>query len=208
MLYFKKNAYICKIKLQKQYNHFINNKNKIIMKKQFLFLLTGLMACIAFNSCEKEDDPQQDQPQETSLVGEWSTNRDPNINKDSDIPLEAVVVHISFRSDGTYSMVMPAWIEQRNGTYTVDGDKVTLNVTSLQWVFDRQNGYTDVYNQYGVTDIESWKREWPDEASYTSTYSIKDGVLKFTEPIFGLDLAFIIDNDFDANAACQFHMGK
>lgn len=156
------------------------------------------MACFAFSSCDKEN---SDNP----LVGEWSATRGIEVTASTTIPLEQVVAHYTFREDGTYSLVLPAWAERRNGTYTIEDNKVNFIVTSLEWVIIRENGYADVYDQYGVEDMEGWIEAWPEDAAYSSTFSITDGVLSFDEPLLGLDLRFINDPDFDAPEACAYH---
>ena len=62
---------------------------------------------------------------------------------------ENVRIHFNFKADGTYEQIMPAWEEKNYGKYTVSGDLITFELTSLDWLWDRNNGYDNVYDQYG-----------------------------------------------------------
>ena len=182
------------------------------MKKHLLFFFAGLMALATFSACQKDNENTPDNPPTPptppSLVGEWSGLRDGSLQPGATIENAIVMVHFSFREDGTFSMVMPAWDERRNGTYTLDGDKISLSVTQLEWVIDpRPNTtYSNVYEQYGVENIGGWRAEWPDDANIQTTFSINNDILSFGNPILGLQLFFYPNKNFDAEAACRAHV--
>ena len=179
------------------------------MKKHLIFFFAGILALAAFSACQKDDDNNSDNPPTPpSLVGEWSGLRDGSIQPGTPIDDATVMVHFSFRADGTFSMVMPAWDEQRDGKYTLDGNKITLDVTKLQWVIDPRpySGYNTVYEQYGVDGIEGWKANWPDDAYIQTTFSINNNILTFGDPLLGLNLSFYSNNNFNAEAACRAHI--
>lgn len=78
------------------------------MKKLMMFLV----ACTLFVcACDKEETKADDTP---SLVGEWSMMAG----------VDDVRMHLSLKADGKYVLTMPAWIEQRFGTYKVEGDDI------------------------------------------------------------------------------------
>ena len=84
-----------------------------------------------------------------SVIGDWSGMRyDPEYDKpiaDSDITLQVAqygcYIHFSFRPDGTYTQMMPAWSEYREGTYTVEGNSIKFHMTNMQWLWEK--GYFD-----------------------------------------------------------------
>lgn len=179
------------------------------MKRHLIFFVAGLMALATFCACQKDDENTTPDASSTpSLVGEWSGLRE-IVQPGTPVDMAQVMVHFTFRTDGTFSMVMPAWDERRNGTYTLDGDKISLSVTQLEWVIDPRpyTTYSTVYEQYGVTNIEGWRTDNPNDASIGTTFSIdKDNVLTFGDRLLGLELFFYQDDDFDATAACAAHV--
>lgn len=114
-------------------------------KKGFLFLLmASLLMATTFTSCEKENNNDN---KTFNIVGEWSGIGD----DEASIPLainssvdEQVRIHFSFKADGTCSITMPAWDERRSGTYTLNGNKLDITITKLEWVLPLNNGYLDV----------------------------------------------------------------
>ena len=169
------------------------------MKKLMMFLV----ACTLFVcACDKEETKAGDTP---SLVGEWSMMAG----------VDDVRMHLSLKADGKYVLTMPAWIEQRFGTYKVEGDVLTLKCTELVWVIGRDNGYVNVYDQYvdarpGSThadpDFDDFAAGRPEEVNVSLKYAIIDGKLH-VDGLFGLPMeeAWVIDEKFDARAECQKH---
>lgn len=109
------------------------------MRKMFLMLAS--VAVLAISCAKQGDEPKQ----ENSIVGEWS-----GIREDSELVNEAVYIHFKFNADGTYEQIMPAWVEKDCGKYTVSGDLISFELTSLEWLWDNSaNGYDNIYDQYG-----------------------------------------------------------
>ena len=165
------------------------------MKKHLIFFFAGILALAAFSACQKDDDNNSDNPPtHPSLVGEWSGLRDGSIQPGTPIDDATVTVHFSFRADGTFSMIMPAWDEQRDGKYTLDGNKITLNVTKLQWVIDPRpySSYNTVYAQYGVDDIEGWKAELDRPLCFI------ESAVALSKPLFddAYDIVVLVDSDY------------
>ena len=191
-------------------------KTTDIMKKIF-YLIAALFLGTAAVSCDKEEDGKSE---DNSIIGEWSGTRDPGDK-------ERVMVHMSIKADGKLVLVMPAWIERRIGTYTVKGNKFSYKIDKLEWIVDRRNGYRNVYDQYGCwfknSDFElpddqrekfdnphaQWAAGWPEDASGEKEFSIdKDGILSFKEGVFGLDLVFFKDPNFDEQKAIEPHLAN
>lgn len=176
----------------------------MFMKK---ILVLCAVALVAFGSCKK-DEPQGGQ----SIVGQWSGVRDKAEIGDNN----AVMVHFNFKADGTYEQTMPAWDEKDYGTYTVSGDVVTFALTKLSWFRSRNNGYDDVYDQYGCLwnpdkyaenkvkysdPFGQFCKDWPDRANYSAKYKFVDGNLVFETltgegPGFGLELMYYKNDNF------------
>lgn len=120
------------------------------------------------------------------IVGEWSGVREVTS------PVTDVRIHYNFKDDCTYEQIMEAWAQKRIGKYSVNGNTINMEVTSLEWLWDRDNGYNGVYDEAGVKDFAEWKATNPDEATYTMTYSFeKDGTLRLQGGPFGLDLIYV-----------------
>ena len=158
-------------------------------------------------SCNKEGDPKTD----GKIVGEWS-----GVPSDFQIPEgdkldEYVRVHFKFKADGTYEQIMPAWEEINYGKYTIEGDLVSFELTSIAWLWDRKNGYDNVYDQYGCfwnpdkydenrtqypDPFAKFCEEWPGRAKFSAKYSFdKNGNLLFETvsgegPGNGLELVY------------------
>lgn len=107
------------------------------MRKMFLMLASVAVLAI---SCNKPNDPEP----ENSIVGEWS-----GIMEGDELKNEYVRIHFNFKADGTFEQIMPAWEEKNKGKYTISGDVISFELTSLEWLWDRNNGYDNVYDQYG-----------------------------------------------------------
>lgn len=175
------------------------------MKKNILLLASVAVLAI---SCNKEGDPKTD----GKIVGEWS-----GVPSDFQIPEgeqldDHVRVHFNFKADGTFEQIMPAWGEKDLGKYTVSGDLVTFELTSLEWLWDKSaDGWDNVYDQYGCfwnpdkydenrtqypDPFAKFCEEWPDRAKFSAKYSFdKNGNLLFETvsgegPGFGLELVY------------------
>lgn len=121
-----------------------------------------------------------------SIVGEWSGVREVTN------PVTDVRVHYNFKADGTYEQIMEAWAQKRIGKYSVSGNTINMEVTSLEWLWDRENGYSGVYDEAGVKNFAEWAAVNPDEAKYTMTYSLEsDGTLRLHGGPLGLDLIYV-----------------
>lgn len=172
------------------------------MKKTFL--LNSLLAftlcagSVAMSSCskDKDEDPVENKDNGNNnesdvktIVGEWSGIReDAEFNNTAD-----VYVHFNFKADGTFEQTMPAWEEKNFGEYSISGDVVTFKLTSLEWLWDRGNGYDNVYDQYGCfwnpdkydedrkeypNPFTQFTKEWPGRVNFSAKYSFdKEGNL-------------------------------
>lgn len=183
------------------------------MKKNIYAIAVLALGLVAV-SCEKDDKKPSD---ENTIVGEWSGPRDLEYKGD-------VSIHLSIKPDGTFEMVMPAWIERRTGTYNIEGNMFSFKINKLEWVVNRNNGYRNVYDQYGcwfknddwtLPDEEreiyddphaEWEKGWPEEASGKTEFSIDKGILTFKEGFVGLILQYVKDPDFNAEEAVKPHL--
>lgn len=121
-----------------------------------------------------------------SIVGEWSGVREVTN------PVTDVRIHYNFKADGSYEQIMEAWAQKRIGKYSVNGNTINMEVTSLEWLWDRENGYSGVYDEAGVKNFAEWKATFPEEATYTMTYSLEsDGTLRLHGGPLGLDLIYV-----------------
>ena len=153
------------------------------MRKMFLMLAS--VAVLAISCAKQGDDPKQ----ENSIVGEWSGLQEgAELNENAD-----VFIHFIFKADGTFEQIMPAWEEINYGKYTVSGDLITFELTSLDWLWDRHNGYDNVYDQYGCfwnpdkydenrtqypDPFAQFCIAWPDRARFSAKFSFdKNGHL-------------------------------
>ena len=176
------------------------------MKK--LFLLLASVAVFAI-SCNKEGAPKTD----GKIVGEWSGVPSDDFQiPEGDKLDDHVRVHFNFKANGTFEQIMPAWGEKDLGKYTVSGDLVTFELTSLEWLWDKSaDGYDNVYDQYGCfwnpdkydenrtqypDPFAKFCEGWPDRAKFSARYSFdKNGNLLFKTvsgegPGFGLELVY------------------
>ena len=148
-----------------------------------LFLMLASVAVLAI-SCNKSGN----NPEPGAIVGEWS-----GIPEGCELN-EDVVVHFNFKADGTYEQMMRAWGEKDCGRYTVSGDLISFELTSLEWLWDKtDDGYDNIYDQYGCfwnpdkfdenrtqypDPFAKFCEEFPDRAYGTATFSFdKDGHL-------------------------------
>lgn len=108
------------------------------MRKMFLMLASVAVLAISCNKSGNDPEPG-------AIVGEWSGVREGyELNENAD-----VFIHFNFKADGTFEQIMPAWEEINYGKYTVSGDLISFELTSIAWLWDRNNGYDNVYDQYG-----------------------------------------------------------
>lgn len=106
-----------------------------------LFLMLASVAVLAISCNKSGNDPEP----ENAIVGEWS-----GVPDGDELNNEIVRIHFNFKADGTFEQIMPAWEEINYGKYTVSGDLITFELTSLAWLWDRsESGYDNVYDQYG-----------------------------------------------------------
>ena len=167
------------------------------MKKKFFYfsLLTLTLLSVCLTSCGDDDQLPGDDDQlhpgtGKSIVGQWSGVREVTN------PIEDVYVHWNFNADGTMEQIMPAWAEKRTGTYTDNKKgKVKVHITDMSWLWDRKNGYKDVFDQYGYADFDEYKDKHPGEIEFTMEYSFdSDGTLRLSKMPLGfdqLDLIFV-----------------
>ena len=171
----------------------INNfKRYCSMKKIYLLAFVAVMAF----SCAKSGNDPDAGKKDCQIVGEWS-----GVPSDFQIPEgeqldDCVRVHFNFKADGTFEQIMPAWGEKDLGKYTVSGDLVTFELTSLTWLWDKTaDGWHNVYDQYGCFwDPDKYAENrtqypdpfakfcegWPDRAKFSAKYSFdKNGNLLF-----------------------------
>lgn len=195
------------------------------MKKHFLFL--SLLACVfcassvVLSSCGDDDDndPIEKPGNETakSIVGAWS-----GIMEGDEVSNRMVRVHFNFKANGTFEQIMPAWEEIDYGKYTVSGNVVTFELTSLEWLWPRENeatgGYDNVYDQYGCywypdkyaenripyeDPFAQYALNWPGRVNFSAKYSFdKAGRLHFETlsgegPGFGLQLVYYNNPNFE-----------
>ena len=149
------------------------------MRKMFLMLAS--VAVLAISCAKQGDDPKP----ENSIIGEWSGLREGDeLNENAD-----VFMHFNFKADGTYEQIMPAWGEQDCGKYTVSGDLISFELTSLEWLWDKtDDGYDNIYDQYGCYKDENetlysnpfaeFCKKYPGRARGSAKFSFdKDGHL-------------------------------
>lgn len=176
-------------------------------KRGFIFLImASFLMATAFVSCEKENNG--DDNHAFSLVGEWSAidADEASIPQVIDATVDEMVrIHFSFKDDGTCTITMPAWDERRYGSYTVEGNKLSITITKLEWVLPRNNGYTDVYDQYGAIDFADWCEKWADEAHLNLNVN-PDEHNHVMLDYMGRDLIYFSHPEFDAENACRHHM--
>ena len=177
---------------EKDINNITNNqKTNCHMKKKFFyyFLLTFTLLNVSLTSCGDDDDVDlsSGDKKEQTIVGQWSGVREVTS------PIEDVYMHWNFNADGTVEQIMEAWAEKRTGTYS-DNKKgeVKVHITDISWLWDRENGYSDVFEQYGYADFEAFKKDRPEEVDFTMEYSFNsDGTLRLSNSPFGLDLIYV-----------------
>lgn len=174
------------------------------MKKfLLLFSVLGLFAA----ACNPEDKPEGNE----SIYGEWSMGR-----MESNAGTVDVRMHLSISKDGKFVLTMPAWLEQRLGTYEIKGDELILTVTELEAVIIPPDaGYRNAYERYLVWPKDSqdlptfadWAKQMgDDEIVMHVKYSLeKDGL--HLDGLFGMprEEPWFLDPDFDAVAECRKH---
>lgn len=145
---------------------------------------------LSFVACSDDDDNNEQQTQ--SIIGEWSGCRP------DDVQHVDKYMHYKFRKDGSFEMIMEAWAQHRLGKYTVKGDQITMEVEKIEWLWDRNNGYTDALDESGYESFAAWKADRPEEWSMKATYKFdKDGNLYIDNATFGLELVFFSDPSYE-----------
>lgn len=174
------------------------------MKKHLIMALMAAFAAFTFCSCgDDEVEPKENEKNEVSIVGEWS-----GIMDGDEVKNDFVRVHFNFKANGTYEQTMPAWGEKDFGKYSVKGNVVTFELTSIRAIGDESiNGDLSFYDKYGCyynyeTDtyfenpFAEYAKRWPGRIHYSAKYSFdKKGNLHFETlsgegPGFGLDLVY------------------
>ena len=170
------------------------------MRKMFLMLASVAVLAISCNKSGNDPEP------ENAIVGEWS-----GVPDGDELNNEIVRIHFNFKADGTFEQIMPAWEEINYGKYTVSGDLITFELTSLAWLWDRsESGYDNVYDQYGCfwnpdkydenrtqypDPFAKFCEEWPSRARFSAKFSFdKNGNLRLEpvseDSILGLSLVY------------------
>lgn len=165
------------------------------MKKKFFYycLLAFTLLNVGLTSCGDDDEASSGDNTKQSIVGQWSGVREVTN------PIEDVYIHWNFKADGTVEQIMEAWAEKRTGTYSDDKKgKVKVHITDITWLWDRENGYSNVFEQYGYADFEAFKEDRPEEVDFTMEYSFNsDGTLRLINSPIGLDeLIYVNDPGF------------
>lgn len=170
--------------------------------KKFLLLLSVLGLFVA--SCDSEDKPEGD----GSIYGEWSMGRMESNNGTVDVRM-----HISLSKDGKFVLTMPAWLEQRLGTFEIKGNELVLTVTELKAVIIKP-GYRNVYEQYLDWPMDSkelptfsdWAKQWKDDVVMHAEFSLEEDGLHLGG-LFGMpkEEPWFLDPDFDALSECKKH---
>lgn len=156
--------------------------------KKYLFLFITALASLTFVACSNDDD-NEDQPQ--SIVGEWSGCRP------DDVQHVDKFIHYKFRKDGTFVIMLEAWAQLRAGKYTVSGNEITMDVEKIEWLWDRNNGYSGALEESGYESFEAWKQGSPEDWHMKATYRFdKDGNLYIENSSFGLQLVFFSDPNY------------
>ena len=155
------------------------------MKKKFFYycLLAFTLLNVSLTSCGDDDELSSGDKTKQSIVGQWSGVREVTS------PIEDVYIHWNFKADGTVEQIMESWAEKRTGTYSDDQKgKVKVHITNISWLWDRNNGYKDVFDQYGYADFEDFKNQHPRQVDFTMEYSFNsDGTLRLSKTPFGFD---------------------
>ena len=162
------------------------------MKKKFFYycLLAFTLLNVSLTSCGDDDELSSGDKTKQSIVGQWSGVREVTS------PIEDVYMHWNFNADGTVEQIMEAWAEKRTGTYSDDKQgKVKVHITDISWLWDRENGYSNVFEQYGYADFEAFKKDRPEEVDFTMEYSFNsDGTLRLINSPIGLDELIYVSN--------------
>lgn len=159
------------------------------MKKYFFLFLAALLS-LSFVACSDDDDNTEQQGQ--SIVGQWSGVHSLDEASNGD-----VYMHYKFHKDGTFEMIMEAWAQHRLGKYTVSGNRITLEVEKIEWLWNRDNGYMGVLDESGYESFADWKNDRPEDWHMSATYEFdKDGILHINNATFGLELVFFSDPNY------------
>ena len=107
------------------------------MKKLFL-IVAAMFVAVSFSACSDDDN------KDVSIVGKWEythlTAYDNGvIVADKDIPKDDEPMHyLTFNSNGTWTEEYPNSGYTSNGTYSINGDKLTKTYHD-----DKDHGYTE-----------------------------------------------------------------
>lgn len=161
------------------------------MKKYFFLFLAAFLS-LGFVACSGDDDDNNNEQQQgQSIIGQWSGCRP------DDVQRVDKYMHYKFNQDGTFEMIMEAWAQHRLGKYTVNGNEINMEVQTIEWLWDRENGYTDALDESGYESFAAWKADRPEEWNIKATYKFdKDGNLYLDNGTFNLDLVFFSDPNY------------
>lgn len=179
-----------------------DNQNNTIMKKTLLILSSLLLLVCACDNTE-------DNPTASGIVGEWSMIHGEVNDGSADVRM-----HLSLKDDGSYTLTMPAWDEQRSGTYTADDKTIVLTCNKIAYVLHwRNDGYRNAYDRYcdvgqdKMPDFSDFAKARPEEVVMNIKYTLKDGNL-YLDGLFGMDpnAPFVRNDKFNAEAECRKHI--
>lgn len=161
--------------------------------KKYFFLFLAAMIGMTFAACSSDDDDNNtEQQQGQSIIGQWS-----GVTSLEEIGQGDVRMHYKFNQDGTFEMIMEAWAQHRLGKYTVKGNEITMEVETIDWLWNRDNGYLGVLDESGYESFDAWKKEQPEDWHMKATYSFdKDGYLHIDNATFGMQLFFFSDPNY------------
>lgn len=162
------------------------------MKKYFFLFLAAYMS-LGFVACSSDDDDDNntEQQQGQSIIGQWSGCRP------DDVQRVDKYMHYKFNQNGTFEMIMEAWAQHRLGKYTVKGNEIYMEVQTIEWLWDRENGYADALDESGYESFAAWKADRPEDWNIKATYKFdKDGNLYIENATFNLELVFFSDPNY------------
>lgn len=141
--------------------------------KEYLFpLMASLLKATTFASCENKNHNDNKTfnhvGKQRIVIGDDKDSIPQTINTSID---EQVRIHLSFRTDNTCSMTMPAQNERRNDTYTLIGDKFDITINEIEcpspsWSPPQQRPPQSLRS---IADFEEWCTRWADEVHMSIT---------------------------------------
>lgn len=176
--------------------------------RKFIYSMFAIMAMFSVASCGSDDEEIAG----TSIVGEWS-----GFPEDEEIPngiinlemAQSSYIHFTFRANGTYTQVMIAWEQKREGTYKIEGDSIIFHMTKMEWLWDRENGAYNAYDERlnpldGVYDsqrdatYENFAKQYPEEIDFKGKFKFNNMgnlIIEGEQVTYNLPLIFYKDKD-------------